>query len=470
MSGGAEEDFRAQEAAYRADAAGFASRFAQRGGWEAGDVASGIWAERLRADGWMPEGEQGAQEAGGRQLGWLFPLLAGTSLFLALMLWQHLEGEGGVGDPERYVFTLVPAVLGILLVAQGWLGGWGRVGWRVIVPVLLVAGAVVGWAHGLAWTEDLVSSLAGASQAVEADFDRINGLRQVRGLMGLHLPLGMLGVLGWVYVRNHPRTGRVEFVRHVIQVAIYTGLLLGGGGVLMGMMLLLMDLLEWTGGGEAVLQPLVWWGVLSAPFFAHHIWMRYPQALERVLSVMARIFVPLFLLLEAGTLLVFLSRGVDALAADREQLLVFNLLLLVVVGLVLLQAAWGEEMRRGMWGMLGGLVALGVLADGFALVAIGQRLWEGGWTPNRFAVLGGNAVLLVTLAGVLMDWIRPRGQERLRGALGWALAVYVGWAFVVACVLPGVVQWRARGIDGEPFLLVPASEVVADPDAEGPAR
>jgi hypothetical protein len=175
-------------------------------------------------------------------------------------------------------------------------------------------------------------------------------------------------------------------------------------------------------------------------------------------------------LLEAGTLLVFLSRGVDALAADREQLLVFNLLLLVVVGLVLLQAAWGEEMRRGMWGMLGGLVALGVLADGFALVAIGQRLWEGGWTPNRFAVLGGNAVLLVTLAGVLMAWIRPRGQERLRGALGWALAVYVGWAFVVACVLPGVVQWRARGIDGEPFLLVPASEVVADSDAEGPAR
>jgi hypothetical protein len=110
------------------------------------------------------------------------------------------------------------------------------------------------------------------------------------------------------------------------------------------------------------------------------------------------------------------------------------------------------------------------LADGFALVAIGQRLWEGGWTPNRFAVLGGNAVLLVTLAGVLMAWIRPRGQERLRGALGWALAVYVGWAFVVACVLPGVVQWRARGIDGEPFLLVPASEVVADSDAEGPAR
>ena len=88
MSGGAEEDFRAQEAAYRADAAGFASRFAQRGGWEAGDVASGVWAERLRADGWMPEGEQGAQ--------------AGLDLLrpqLALVIKQPVRAGGDEGSP-----------------------------------------------------------------------------------------------------------------------------------------------------------------------------------------------------------------------------------------------------------------------------------------------------------------------------------------------------------------------------------
>ena len=242
--------------------------------------------------------------------------------------------------------------------------------------------------------------------------------------------------------------------------------------MLLGLTLSLLDLLHWEQGWEQVGLPLAWWGGISAPFFAHQIWLRHPMALERVLSAMARIFVPLFLVVEAGFLLAFLSRGLYELSAVRDLLMVFNVLLLAVVGLLLLQSAWGEKLQPMIRGLLMGLVFLGCVADGVALLAIGRRLWEAGWTPNRFAVLGGNVLLLLTLLAVGVALIRRPDSDLqpLRTTLGHALAAFVGWAFFVALMLPLWTHWRARGIDRTPFMAVPASEVVADPDAEGPAR
>src|SRR5207244_8658661 len=111
------------------------------------------------------------------------------------------------------------------------------------------------------------------------------------------------------------------------------------------------------------------------------------------------LFAPLFaavLVMFLGTLL-WTGRGVDI---ERNALIAFDLLLAVVLGLLLysLSARDPRSPSGAFDAVQVVLVISALLADVVALGAIGARITEFGFSPNRVAALGANVILLVNLA------------------------------------------------------------------------
>jgi hypothetical protein len=86
------------------------------------------------------------------------------------------------------------------------------------------------------------------------------------------------------------------------------------------------------------------------------------------------------------------------------------------------------------------LVISVLLADAVALWAIAARITELGFTPNRVAALGENAILLVNLswsAVLYLRFLRGRGSfSRLEKWQTDYLWVYGAWAAIVVIAFP----------------------------------
>jgi len=163
--------------------------------------------------------------------------------------------------------------------------------------------------------------------------------------------------------------------------------------------------------------------------------------------VLTRIFTPLFaalLLTFLGTVL-FTGRGLDI---QRDLLIGFDLLLVVVAGLVLYAiSARDPQKPPGLFDALQLLLVVSaLLVDALALAAIATRISEFGFTPNRTAALGENIILLVNLAW--SAWLYARFL-RSRGAFAaldrWQIAylpVYSAWAAFVVVAFPPLFSFR----------------------------
>ena len=166
-------------------------------------------------------------------------------------------------------------------------------------------------------------------------------------------------------------------------------------------------------------------------------------AVSKFASMLAYIFTPLF----AAMLVVFLvavpatGRSIEG---DREALVLFNVLLGFVVGLLLF---WGAARRPSdRPGFFDGastvLAGAGLLTSALTLVAIVGRISDFGWSPNRTALLGINAIFAVNLAGsvwlYLELWRKRRPFDDIVRWQSAHLAAYAAWAAVVVVAFPPI--------------------------------
>jgi hypothetical protein len=163
--------------------------------------------------------------------------------------------------------------------------------------------------------------------------------------------------------------------------------------------------------------------------------------------VLTRLFTPLFalsLLAFLGTM-IFTGRGVDI---EREALIVFDLVLVLVLGLLLysISARDPDAPAGGFDWLLVLLLVSGLAADAFALTAITSRITEFGFTPNRVAALGENVILLVNLAWSTVLYVRfLRGGGSFASLERWQTAylpVYPIWAAIVVLAFPPLFGFR----------------------------
>ncbi|MBM3881558.1 MAG: DUF4153 domain-containing protein [Verrucomicrobia bacterium] len=261
-------------------------------------------------------------------------------------------------------------------------------------------------------------------------------------LTALHLPIALWLAVGIAHVggRWWGSERRMDFVRFTGELFVYYVLIGLGGGVLIAVTVGLFEAI-----GLKVQALVQGWimpcGIAGAALVATWLADAKYGVMGNLAPLLTRIFTPLFALL----LLVFLAtmvwtgRGVDV---KREVLIAFDLLLVVVFGLLLYSAsARDPQAHPGLldWIRLT-LVGTALVVDVVALWAIGTRISEFGFTPNRTAALGENIVLLVNLGGsafLYAGFLRNRiAFVRLCNWQTFYLYVLAAWAAVVAFLFP----------------------------------
>jgi hypothetical protein len=231
---------------------------------------------------------------------------------------------------------------------------------------------------------------------------------------------------------------RMDFIRFTGEWFVYFVLIGLGGGVLTA----------FTAGtfraigidpGTFIAQWLLPCGAAAAVVVAAWLVEAKQGVVENIAPVLTRLFTPLF----TAVLLAFLAAVVwTGAGVDRAALILFDLLLVVVLGLLLYsQSARDPLAPPGLFDKLQLALVVSALAiDVLVLIEIAGRITEYGATPNKAAALGENVILLANLAWsawLLLKFVRRRTPfvALERWQTGY-LPVYAAWAWIVVFVFP----------------------------------
>jgi hypothetical protein len=337
---------------------------------------------------------------------------AAASVKVPELFGMRLEQDGSFYGPNASLFML-PWLAAFL--------AWRRHARRPLIGMLVALfalGAVAANAYPLAET----------SQSVV--------------LTSIHLPIALWLVVGLAYVAEDWRSSRrgMDFIRFTGEWFVYFVLIALGGGVLVAFM---------TGTFQAIginpekfiTQWLLPCGAAAATVVAAWLVEAKQSVVENIAPVLTRLFTPLFtaVLLAFLVAIIWTSAGIDV---EREALILFDLLLVVVLGLLLYSISARDPLAPpGLFDQLQLALVISALAiDVLVLLEITGRITAYGTTPNKAAALGENVILLANLtwsAWLLLRFIRRHTPFATleRWQTGY-LPVYAAWAWIVVLVFP----------------------------------
>ncbi|MEW2382648.1 permease prefix domain 1-containing protein [Micromonospora sp. NPDC047707] len=300
----------------------------------------------------------------------------------------------------------------------------------------------------LAWRRQATKALIGvlvalfALGAVAANAYPLRDDSQSLVLTSIHLPIALWFVVGLAYVADDLRSSRrrMDFIRFTGECFIYYVLMALGGGVLVAFMFGTFEAIG-VSPEYFISQWLLPCGAAAALVVAGWLVEAKQSVVENIAPVLTRLFTPLFTaaLLAFLVALVVTNAGIDV---EREALILFDLLLVVVLGLLLYSISARDPLAPpGLFDRLQlALVVSALVIDVLVLVEITGRITEYGTTPNKAAALGENVVLLANLAWsawLVLGFVRRRTPFAAleRWQTGY-LPVYAVWAWIVVLVLP----------------------------------
>ena len=340
----------------------------------------------------------------------------------------------------------VPALFGLRLSPDAELPPfYARNASLFVFPLLAI---YLMWKRGAEVASGLWLALPFAVGAVFANVFPFRTGSDTQVLTALHLPIALWLVVGFAYVRSRwfADGGRMDFVRFSGELVIYYVLIALGGGVVTGFTMMMFKAIDMN-AAWFVASWLIPCGAMGAVIIGSWLVEAKQSVIENMAPVLTRLFTPLFTVL----LLVFLATMAwtgNPINVKREVLIGFDLLLVLVVGLVLYAASARDAQAPPDFfdGLQMLLVVSALVVDGVALAAIAARISEFGFTPNRVAALGENLILLANLAWsarLYARFLRHRGSfadlERWQIAY---LPVYAVWAALVVVMFPPVFGYR----------------------------
>ena len=261
-------------------------------------------------------------------------------------------------------------------------------------------------------------------------------------LSALHLPIALWLVVGIAYAGGDWLSDRkrMDFIRFTGEWFIYFVLMGLGGGVLTG---LTYGAFEAIGLDVDVFisQWLLPCGAAAAVVVAAWLVEAKQSVIENMAPALTRVFTPLFVV----TLLAFLGAAIwtnSWIDVEREPLIIFNFLLVVVLGLLLYTiSARDPGARPGLFDRLQlTLIVSALIVDILVLAAITGRITEFGFSPNKTAALGENLILLTNLAWSVWLFVglirRTVPFARLERWQTNYIVVYAAWAWAVVFAFP----------------------------------
>lgn len=261
-------------------------------------------------------------------------------------------------------------------------------------------------------------------------------------LVGLHLPIALWLPVGFAYVggRWNSSAERMNFVRFSGELVIYYVLIALGGGALTGLSAGLFNVI-----GIDIEQFAVNWmimcGSMGAIIVAAALVELKKSVVENMAPVLTRLFAPMLTILLLSLLVTMAWTG-SALDLEREVLISFNVVLMLVVVLLLYALSAREpQAAPGTFDIVLLVLIVSALAlDAVLLTAISARIIEYGTSANKLAALGENLILLVNLAWsarLYFQFIRGRGPfAALEKWQTSYLPVYSIWAAFLVVVFP----------------------------------
>jgi hypothetical protein len=322
-------------------------------------------------------------------------------------------------EPERFGLNVGLLVLPFL---AGYFA-WKR---RVSMPTVAVVAAAF-----------VVMALVVNVYPFELDGDTIV-------LATIHAPIALSFAVGLAYVggewRSHLR--RMDFVRFTGEWLVYYTLLALGGGVLIGLTVAGFDMLDIQA------EPFVegWVLVFGAPgavLVAAWLVEAKQNVVENIAPVLTRVFTPLTVLM-LWALLAAIATTWSVTDADRELLILMDLILVLVLGLILYTMSARDPHRPPeLFDSLQLVLVISALAVNLVmLTAMLTRIAEFGTSPNKIAALGMNVLLLVNLgwsARLTAGFVQHRKSFAAieRWQTGY-LPVFGAWAASVVIFLPPI--------------------------------
>lgn len=263
-------------------------------------------------------------------------------------------------------------------------------------------------------------------------------------LTAIHLPIALWLVVGIAYAGGDWRSGpaRMDFIRFTGEWFVYYVLIALGGIVLTAVTIGTFNAIGYE-VEDFVTTWLVPCGAAGAVIVAAWLVEEKKSVIENIAPVLATVFLPLFVVV-----LTLLTAGLTVsglgLEVDRDVLIIFDLVLVVVLGLLLytISARPPGDGRRWSDPWLLALVVVTLVIDVLVLGTIAVRISEFGFSANKTAALGENLILLVNLAvsaKLLLGLLR--GRTRFAALERWQtsyVVVYAAWAWVVVLAFPAV--------------------------------
>ena len=258
----------------------------------------------------------------------------------------------------------------------------------------------------------------------------------------IHLPLVLWATLGFTFIGDNLKSyrHRLDFLRYNGDLLVMTTLILISGALLVAVTFGLFQLIHLQ-IEKFYTEYVIVFGLAASPIFGTYLVQRNPELVDKVSPVIAKVFTPLVLITLIAYLIALVCSGKDPFN-DRDFLMIFNFMLIGVMAIILFASTVTSKNGNGNIGilllLLLSLVAL--IINAIALSAIMFRITEGGLTPNRLAVLGGNVLMLTNLAMVayrLFRTMRKRDElDAIGNSIAYFLPIYAVWAHFMTFVVP----------------------------------
>jgi len=309
----------------------------------------------------------------------------------------------------------------------------------VVFPLL---SAYFAWKKNVSTKKITVASIAILVSVLYINFLPNNIQSDTLILACLHLPLFLWAVLGFTYlgkdIKNNQR--RLDFLRYNGDLVVMTAIILLAGSLFTILTINLFSLID-IHIEEFYFKNIGILGLAAAPIVGTFLVQTNPQLVNKVSPVIAKIFTPLVLVTLIVYLIAVIYTGKDPYN-DREFLLIFNMLLIGVMAIIFFSIAESSKTSGSKITtvMSFALSIVTIIVNGITLSAIIFRISEWGITPNRFAVLGSNILILLNLLLMscrLFKTIKDVNEiEHVGNSIAFFLPVYSLWTMIVTFVLP----------------------------------
>lgn len=271
----------------------------------------------------------------------------------------------------------------------------------------------------------------------EIDADKLN-------LVYMHMVLLMWCLYGYIHIGFNYRSveARMQYLKFNGDLGTLGAMILLAGMILTAITIGLFEVID-INIEKFYTEYVVIWGLTAAPMVTHFIIRLFPNLSNRIAPIIAQLFSPL-VLITLAVYLAFVPFSGKNPYADRNFLLVFNFMLLGVMGLIVyaINETHLKNATRFMQYTLAGLTLITLIVDSVALTAIFYRLSSFGITPNRMAALGSNMLIFIHLLFIMRDfvWVLLRKQpvEKVSRTIAWYLPVYAVWTLIVVALFPWV--------------------------------